>query len=106
MNHPEQNFWEVETASLRDFPQQFRTIDIRRNLDNTISIFVTDVDPAVSDGSPAATGRASAIGAARVFSGSPTVIADTTSHAYNAELVKQLTPAMQAKIANLGTAIE
>ena len=47
-DHPEQSFWEVETASLRDFPQQFRTFDIRRNSDNTISIIVTDVDPAVS----------------------------------------------------------
>ena len=25
------SFWEVETSSLRDFPQQFRTFDIRRN---------------------------------------------------------------------------
>lgn len=106
VNHPEQNFWEVETASLRDFPQQFRTVDIRRNSDNTISMLITDVDPAVAGGSPAATGRASAIGAARVFDGSPTVISDTTSHAYNAELVKQLTPTMQAKIAKLGTPID
>lgn len=106
VNHPEQSFWEVETASLRDFPQQFRTFDIRRNGDNTISMFVTDVDPAVAEGTPAATGRASAIGAARVLDGSPTVNADTTSHAYNAELVKQLTPKMQAKVASLGTAIE
>ncbi len=105
-SHPEQSFWEVETSSLRDFPQQFRTIDIRRNSDNTISIVVTNVDPSVAGGTPAETGRASAIGSARVFNGSPTVIADTTSHAYNAELVKQLTPKMQAKIANLGTAIE
>ena len=105
-DHPEQSFWEVETSSLRDFPQQFRTFDIRRNSDNTISIFVTDVDPAVSGGSPAEKSRGYAIGAARIFGASPAIIADTTSHAYNAELVKQLTPEMQAKIANYGTPLE
>ena len=105
VNHPEQGFWEVETSSLRDFPQQFRTFDIRRNSDNTISIIVTDVDPAVVGGSPAAKSRGYAIGAARIFGATPTIIADTTSHAYNAELVKQLTPEMQAKIANYGSPI-
>ena len=100
-NHPEQAFWEVETASLRDFPQEFRTFDILRNTDNTISIIVTDVDPAVAPGSPAWKSRGYAIGAARIFGNIP--LSDTTSHAYNAELVKQLTPAMQAIIANYGT---
>ena len=104
VNHPEQAFWEVETASLRDFPQEFRTFDILRNTDNTISIIVTDVDPAVSPGSPAWKSRGYAIGAARIFSNIP--LSDTTSHAYNAELVKQLTPAMQAIIANYGTPLQ
>ena len=103
VNHPEQSFWEVETSSLRDFPQEWRIFDILRNSDNTISIITTDVDPAVSEGSPAAKSRGYAIGAARIFGATPAVIADTTSHAYNAELVKQLTPAMQAKIANYGS---
>ncbi len=103
---PENSFWEVETASLRDFPQQFRTFDIRRNSDNTISIFVTDVDPAVAEGSPAAKSRGYAIGAARIFGATPAILSDTTSHVYNAELVKQLTPEMQAIIANSGTPIE
>jgi metallophosphoesterase (TIGR03768 family) len=103
-DHPENNFWEVETASLRDFPQQFRTFDIRRNSDNTISIIITDVDPAVTEGSPAAKSRGYAIGAARVFGIYP--VSDTTSHAYNAELVKQLTPAMQAVIADCGTPMD
>jgi metallophosphoesterase (TIGR03768 family) len=105
INHPEQSFWEVETSSLRDFPQQFRTFDIRRNSDNTISIFVTDVDPAVSPGSPAAKSRGYAVAAGRIF-GTPPTITDNTSHAYNAELVKQLTPEMQAKIAHYGSPIE
>jgi hypothetical protein len=103
---PENSFWEVETASLRDFPQQFRTFDIRRNSDNTISIIVTGVDTAVAEGSPAAKSRGYAIGAARIFGATPEILADTTSHAYNAELVKQLTPEMQAIIANCGTPME
>jgi metallophosphoesterase (TIGR03768 family) len=99
--HPEYGFWEVETPSLRDFPQQFRTWEILRNSDNTISIVTTDVDPQVEDGSLASDSRGYAIGAARVFGGTNTW-ADTTSHAYNAELVKQLSPAMQTKITGYG----
>lgn len=100
---PEFAFWEVETASLRDFPQQFRTFDIHRNADNSVSIIVTNVDPAVTAGSPAAKSRGYAIAAARIFGATPAAIADTASHAYNAELIKQLTPAMQAKIAGYGS---
>ncbi|MCE5263316.1 MAG: TIGR03768 family metallophosphoesterase [Deltaproteobacteria bacterium] len=103
---PENSFWEVETASLRDFPQQLRTFDIRRNSDNTISIMITNVDPAVAAGSPAAKSRGYAIGAARIFGATPAILADTTSQAYNAELVKQLTPEMQAKIADYGSPME
>ena len=55
-------------------------------------------------GSPAWKSRGYAIGAARIFSKIP--LSDTTSHAYNAELVKQLTPAMQAIIANYGTPLQ
>ena len=98
-SHPENGFWEVETASLRDFPQQFRTFNIVRNSDNTISILAIDVDPAVREGSPAELSRSKAIGIQRILGGLST-FEDTTSHAYNAELVKQLTPEMQAKIAS------
>src|ERR1017187_3023316 len=98
--HPENGFWEVETPSLRDFPQQFRTWQILRNSDNTISIVTTDVDPQVEDGTPAADSRGYAIGASRIIG--ITALADTTSHAYNAELVKPLSPAMQTKIAGYG----
>ncbi len=100
----EYSFWEVETASIRDFPQQFRRFDIVRNSDNTISILAIDVDPAVKDGSLAELSRSKAIGIARILGGLPT-FEDTKSHAVNAELVKQLTPAMQAKIANYGLPI-
>ena len=102
--HPENGFWEVETPSLRDFPQQFRTWQILRNSDNTISILTTDVDPQVEDGTPASNSRGYAIGASRVIG--ITTLADTTSHAYNAELIKALNPAMQAKIAGYGTPLK
>ncbi len=98
--HPERGFWEVETPSLRDFPQQFRTFAIQRNVDQTISIVTTDVDPIVEAGSPAAKSRGYAIGAHRVFGYS--ALSDTSSHTYNAELVKLLTPDMQARIAACG----
>ena len=84
---PEFGFWEVETASLRDFPQQFRTLKIVRNDNNTISIFVTNVDPAVQGISPAARSRGYAIGAYRIANG---MLDDLPSLAYNAELIKPL----------------
>jgi hypothetical protein len=102
---PTRSFWEVETASLRDFPQQFRTFDIYRNSDTTISIVITNVDTAVAAGSPAATSRGGAVAAARISAATPEARSDTTSHAINAELVVQLTPAMQAVIANVGTPV-
>lgn len=102
-NRPELGFWEIETASLRDFPQQIRTIQVNRNSDKTISIWATDVDPAVKDGSLAAQSRMFAIAAEQVFDRTSP---PTTSRAYNAELVKQLTPDMQAKISTVGTQIK
>ena len=100
-NHPEYGFWEVETPSLRDFPQQFRTWEILRNSDNSISILTTDVDPVVERGSPAGKSRRYSIGATRI-SGGKASFTDTSSHAYNAEMVKQLSPAMQTVIAGYG----
>jgi predicted phage tail protein len=97
--HPELGFWEVETASLRDFPQEFRTFDIVRNSDNTISIFALDVDPSVSNGSPAAISRSYAIESRQIFNNT---IVPSPSGAYNAELVKQLSPEMQEKIRHYG----
>lgn len=92
--NPEFGFWEVETPSLRDHPQQFRTYQIVRNDNNTVSIFVTDVDPAVQGtGSPAEKSRGYALGAGRISLGMTTIpsgLADVTSHAYNAELIKPL----------------
>lgn len=100
---PTRSFWEVETSSLRDFPQQFRTFDLYRNSDNTISIIVTNVDPAVAAVSPATASRGNAIATARITAAS--TLTDATSHAINAELVVQLTPAMQAIIAASGAPV-
>ena len=97
--HPELGFWEVETSSLRDFPQQFRTFEIVRNSDNTVSIFTTDVDPAVKDGSFAAISRSYAIATQQIFKDKIDLL---PTGSYNAELVKQLTPEMQAKMQNYG----
>jgi metallophosphoesterase (TIGR03768 family) len=107
-DHPEQSFWEVETPSLRDFPQQLRTFDIRRNSDNTLSILITNVDPAVAAGTPAERSRGYAIAIGRLYGATPTSLSltDSTSHAYNAELVKQLSSDMQAKISNYGVSVE
>ncbi len=91
---PELGFWEVETGSLREFPQQLRTFKIARNSDGTVSVFVTNVDPIV-DNSLAAKGRSYAIAGGQIFNAWQTGVGP------NAELVKKLTPAMQAKLKKL-----
>ena len=100
---PELGFWQIETASLRDFPQQLRTFEIVRNSDNTVSIFTTNVDPAVKEGSLAATSRSYAIAAQQIFNNK--IDTTLTGSSYNAELVKPLSPEMQAKIQSYGTPI-
>ncbi|MBF0494764.1 MAG: TIGR03768 family metallophosphoesterase [Candidatus Omnitrophica bacterium] len=110
VNSPEKGFWQVETSSLRDFPQQFRTFEIYLNSDYTISIVTTDVDPAAKDGTPAATSRSYAIAAEQIvgdgihaYNYNPTndpTIKPMPNGAYNAELVKELSPKMQMKLTN------
>jgi metallophosphoesterase (TIGR03768 family) len=97
---PELGFWQVETSSLRDYPQQFRMFEIVRNSDDTVSILTTDVDPAVADGSPAATSRAYSVAAQQLFRNE---LDPAPNGSYNAELVIRLSPEMQAKIRNIGT---
>jgi hypothetical protein len=97
--HPENGFWQVETTSLRDFPQQFRMFDITRNSDNTVSIFATDVDPIMTEGSLPALSRYYAVAAQQIFD---VLKPYAPSFSYNAELVKQLTPEMQLKIKTCG----
>jgi len=101
-SRPELGFWQVETSSLRDLPQQFRTFDITRNSDNTISILTTNVDPAVKEGSLAAIARAYAVATQQLFKNKINYV---PTGSYNAELVKQLSPEMQAKMKNYGTPI-
>ena len=108
---PENSFWQVETPSLRDFPQQFRTFDIYLNSDTTISIVATDVDPAVQDGTPAAKSRSYAIAATQIVKGLDVIedrntTKDPSIHlmpggSYNAELFKKLSPAMALKMQTL-----
>jgi hypothetical protein len=93
---PELGFWQVETSSLKDFPQQFRTFELVRNSDNTISIRATNVDPAVKEDSMAARSRSYAIAAQQIFK-------YPIASSYNAELVKQLSSSMQVKMQNYRT---
>lgn len=110
-NRPELGFWQVETASLRDFPQQFRTFELVRNSDNTISIFTTDVDTVAEEGTPAAISRSYAIAAQQIYSAGQKLSSSEgigpllPSGSYNAELVIPLSPKMQEKIKNMGIEI-
>lgn len=102
-SRPELGFWEVETPSLREFPQQFRNFRITRNSDETISIFATDVDPIAKEGSLVAKARSYAVAANQLFN----IEQDPMpSGVANAELILQLSPEMRAKLANLGTPIK
>ena len=97
---PENGFWQVETPSLRDFPQQFRTYEILRNMDNSLSILTTCIDPVHKPGSPSAKSLGYAIGTRRLFGLAP--LDDTSSLVYNAELLVPLTQHMQNVISSLG----
>jgi metallophosphoesterase (TIGR03768 family) len=124
---PTYGFWLVETPSLKDFPQEFRRFEIVRNSDNNVTVYALDVDPADNpeplpgtpdntpdradpyqtgwSQSPAWTSRAYSIASQETFNNQvlqgPHVNAVTG--VYNAGLVKQLSPAMRAKLAKLSS---
>lgn len=86
-DRPECGFWQVETASLKNFPQQFRTFDIILNRDNTVSIFATDVDLSVREGSPAEIARRYAIAHLQIWENETNYL---PTGSYNVELLKKL----------------
>jgi metallophosphoesterase (TIGR03768 family) len=63
----ESGFWQIETSSLHDFPQQFRTLQVYLNSDYSISIVTVNIDPAVREGTPAESGRRMAIAAQQII---------------------------------------
>jgi metallophosphoesterase (TIGR03768 family) len=112
------NFWQVETSSLHDFPQQLRTFDIKLNSDYSVSIVTTNVDPAVKEGTPAATARRYAVAAIQIVKspdiyqlqaplinpvdqkadGTDPSIRTMPTGSYNGELFVQLCDDMKAKM--------
>ncbi len=115
---PERGFWQVETSSLHDFPQQLRMFDLKLNSDYSVSIVTTNVDPAVKAGTPAATARKYAVAAMQIVkspdisqvnapliqpttqlaAGTDPSIYPMPSGSYNAELFVQLSDDMKAKL--------
>lgn len=96
---PEFGFWQVETASLRDFPQQFRLFDINVNKDGSVSILTTNTDPVAEKGSMMEKARSYAVAASQIFPEPKSIVMPPEkSRAYNAELYKKLSPEMMAKL--------
>ena len=113
---PEHGFWQVETSSLRDFPQQLRLFELSLTSDYTLTMDVINVDPAVKKGTPAWTARKYAVATQQIIKNdiSPNFVGadpkypgvidptirpiDQNTGVYNAKLLKQLTPKMKEKM--------
>ncbi|GAB4306281.1 MAG: hypothetical protein Kow0090_21530 [Myxococcota bacterium] len=95
----EYGYWEIVTASLLDFPQQARFVEIVYNGDGTGSIFLTLLDYASPEGSLAEMGRKLAI-IDHVTGWSSETLGDIENR--NAELVFKLSDEMTEKIESLG----
>lgn len=92
-------FWQVETASLRDFPQQFKMIKINVNNNGTVSILANSVDPIMEEGSMMETARKYAIGASQIFpEPRGMVMPPQKSRVENVELFKKLSPKMETAL--------
>ncbi len=94
---PELGFWMVETASLRDFPQNFRTFEIVLNSDQTLSILTKNISPTVKEGSFASIARSYSVAAQQTFNGRTELL---PSGSYNGELIFPLTEEMMEKLKN------
>lgn len=89
---PENGFWQIETSSLHDFPQQFRTIQVYLNSDYSISIVTVNVDPAVREGTPAESGRRMAIAAQQIVQNDIRPNAPNVEKAFGAIPVASMDP--------------
>lgn len=94
-DQPECGFWVVETASLRDFPQNFRAFEILLNRDSTISIVAKNINPTIKEGSFASIARSYAVAAQQIFNGRTEHL---PSGSYNGELLVKLTKTMAEKL--------
>ncbi|PKK87883.1 MAG: TIGR03768 family metallophosphoesterase [Candidatus Wallbacteria bacterium HGW-Wallbacteria-1] len=90
-DQPERGFWVVETASLRDFPQNFRSFEILKNGDSTISIVTRNINPTIKEGSFASIARSYAVAAQQIFNGRTELL---PTGSYNGELLVRLTTPM------------
>jgi metallophosphoesterase (TIGR03768 family) len=88
----EQGFWQIETSSLHDFPQQFRTLQVYLNSDYSISIVTVNVDPAVREGTPAESGRRMAIAAQQIVQNDMRPNTPNLERAFGTILVSSMDP--------------
>ncbi len=92
VNAPEKGFWQVETSSLRDFPQQLRTFEIYLNSDYTVSIVTINVDSAIAEGMPSAKSRYYSVATQQIIQENKTLNAPNIQKAYGVIPVDTMDP--------------